>query len=109
MANRAGYRTLWRYAGNKARFMITFGLISLVIIFFGVFIIFLGIISLFTIVGVPNPNPEILLFFPTGLAFIIVGVVSMIIYVIGMNFVPPPAIPEEMLKYQEEERRNRGS
>ncbi len=85
----------WRYTNKEGRFMLILGLISLLVIFCGAFLILIGTLSLFTIVGVPNPDIEgifTLLF--TGLGTCIVGVILMVIYSIGMKFVPPPVIPE---------------
>ncbi|MFW9992301.1 MAG: hypothetical protein ACFFD4_09665 [Candidatus Odinarchaeota archaeon] len=107
MFNKPWYHKAWKYADNKGRLMLIFGFVSLVLVFLGVFIILLGVVMLFTIVGVPDPNTDaIFLFFTTGFIVIVLGVVAMIMYLIGMRFVRPPVIPEEdILKYEEEMKR----
>ena len=85
----------WRYTSKKGRLMLILGLIGMLSIFLGSIIILIGALSLFTIVGVPNPDTDNvfkLLF--TGLGVCIVGVIFMVIYSIGMNFIPHPSVSE---------------
>ncbi len=86
----------WKYTSNKGRIMIAIGFLSLLTIFLGAILMFIGIIGLFTIVGASHPNTDsVLQLLFSGLCVICGGVVGMVIYVIGMSFIPPPVLPEE--------------
>ena len=76
--------------------MITFGFFSLLSIIIGGIIIFIGIIGLFTIIGASHPNTEsVLRLLFSSLYFICGGTAGLIIYLIGMSFIPPPVLPEK--------------
>ena len=84
----------WKYISKKGRLMILFGFLSLTLVVLGVGILLIGVLLLFTIVGVPNPNSEpILQIMIAGFVIIVVGVIAMILYMIGMSFIPPPDLP----------------
>ncbi len=86
----------WKYTSTKGRIMITFGFLSLLTIFIGAILMFIGIIGLFTIIGASHPNTDsVLQLLFSGLYFIFGGAAGMVIYLIGMSFVPPPVLPEE--------------
>jgi hypothetical protein len=76
--------------------MILFGILSLILIIIGILILLVGVLLLFTIVGVPNPNSgPIFQIMITGFVVIVIGVIAMILYMIGMNFVTPPVLPNQ--------------
>ncbi len=86
----------WKYTSIKGRIIIAFGFISLLTIFIGAILMFIGILGLFTIIGASHPNTDnVLQLLVSGLYFIIGGAAGMIIYLIGMRFVPPPLLPED--------------
>ncbi|MFX0209394.1 MAG: hypothetical protein ACFFDT_25645 [Candidatus Hodarchaeota archaeon] len=96
MSNLFGLYANWKYISKKGRLMILFGLLSLILIIIGVVILLVGVLLLFTIVGVPNPNSgPIIQIMITGFVVIIIGVIAMILYMIGMSFIPPPVLPNQ--------------
>ncbi|NHJ02539.1 MAG: hypothetical protein EAX86_10415 [Candidatus Heimdallarchaeota archaeon] len=79
--------------------MLIFGLFSFLIVLFGVFLIFVGILGLLTIAGKLNTSSnDIFNILFSGLGACIVGAFLMIIYSIGMKFLPPLVIPEPEAK-----------
>ena len=96
MSERFWVIAAWKHTSIKGKIMITFGFLSLLSILIGAIVIFIGIIGLFTIVGAPHPNTNnVLTLLFSSLIFIITGTVGMIIYLIGMRFIPPPILPEK--------------
>ena len=96
MSERFWFIAAWKYTSTKGRIMIIFGFFSLLTILFGVIVIFIGIIGVFTIIGDDHPNTDnILQFFFSSLYFICAGVAGLVIYLIGMRFIPPPILPEK--------------
>ena len=95
MSERFWVIAAWKHTSIKGKIMITFGFLSLLSIVIGVLVIFLGIIGLFTIVGASHPNTNnVLNLFLTSFIFLIIGTAGMIIYLLGMSFIPPPVLPE---------------
>ncbi|MFX0173683.1 MAG: hypothetical protein ACFE9L_17480 [Candidatus Hodarchaeota archaeon] len=96
MSNLLALFANWKYIGKKGHLMILFGFLSLILIIIGVVILLMGVLLLFTIVGVPNPNyTPIIQIMISGFVVIIIGVIAMILYMIGMSFIPPPVLPNQ--------------
>ena len=99
MSERFWFVTVWKYTSTKGRIILIFGFLSLLMVLLGCIIIFIGIFGLFTIIGASHPNTdEVLRFLFSSLYFICGGVAGLIIYAIGMKYVPPPILPEEHLE-----------
>ncbi|UCG01537.1 MAG: hypothetical protein JSW11_18230 [Candidatus Heimdallarchaeota archaeon] len=95
MSERFWVIAAWKHTSIKGKIMITVGFLSLLSILIGVLVIFIGIIGLFTIVGAAHPNTnKVLNLLFSSFIFLIIGTVGMIIYLIGMRFIPPPMLPE---------------
>ena len=90
----------WKYTSTKGRIIIAFGFISLLTIFIGAILIFIGIIGLFTIIGASHPNTDnVLQLLFSSLYFLCGGAVGLVIYSIGMQFIPPPVLKEKGNNY----------
>ncbi|MHA2245647.1 MAG: hypothetical protein ACXADY_11840 [Candidatus Hodarchaeales archaeon] len=96
MSERFWFVAAWKYTSTKGRVILAFGFFSLLTIFFGAILMFIGIIGLFTIIGASHPNTDnVLQLLFSGFLFMCGGVVGMVIYLIGMSFIPPPILPQE--------------
>ena len=96
MSERFWFVAAWKYTSTKGRIMIALGFFSFFSILIGVILVFIGILGLFTIVGPANPNTDdVLQLLFSSLYFICGGAAGMVIYLIGMRFIPPPILPEK--------------
>ena len=86
----------WKYTSTKGRIILGFGFVSLMIICIGAVFMFIGVIGLFTIIGASHPNTDMILqLLFSGFLFMCGGAVGMVIYLIGMSFIPPPVLPDK--------------
>lgn len=95
MSERFWFVAAWKYTSTKGRIMIALGFFSFFSVLIGVILVFIGIFGLFTIVGAANPNTDdVLQLLLSSFCFICGGAAGMVIYLIGMRFIPPPILPE---------------
>lgn len=86
----------WKQTSKKGRIIIILGLVSLLLIAFGVFLILAGVVELLIMSGGPNKDISgIIDVFLTGFSIIIVGVLLLIIYTVGMKFISSPRVHED--------------